>query len=86
MQLLELDLHGYELSEALVEIYMLIGEIDDSEQYEIKLIHGYHSGQVLKHYIKSTKFLQEMKKNNIHLTKINRKDPGSSSFLYKKIA
>ncbi len=50
---LEVDLHGFELWEALEEIVYKLEECKTRGIREIVLVHGFHRGQILKNYIQS---------------------------------
>ncbi|WP_457556808.1 Smr/MutS family protein [Candidatus Harpocratesius sp.] len=78
---MKIDLHGYELSDAIVEISYAIRELDLKNDHVIEIVHGFHSGQVLKNYIRSKKFLQDMKKDGYFLKALSGNNPGSSFFL-----
>jgi DNA-nicking Smr family endonuclease len=77
---MEVDLHGLELSEAMVEIYQCLRECNKFHEDKITFVHGFHSGQVLKNYIRSPQFLQELQRNGFKLKKIDTHDPGKSIF------
>jgi DNA-nicking Smr family endonuclease len=59
--MVEIDVHGMTKSEAKLEIERLIASLDESIK-EIRIIHGYRSGQILReaiqgpHFIRSKRF------------------------------
>ena len=81
---MEINLHGFELWEAIEEILYKLEECQVNDIHEITLIHGYHKGQVLKNYVKSEGFLKEMSKEGFELKKIGSPNSGVSSFIIIK--
>jgi len=77
---MELDLHGYELREALEEILYHLEECQTMGIREISIIHGYHGGKVLKRYIQSEGFLKEMAREGFQLERKTTSNPGISCF------
>ena len=78
---MELDLHGYELWEALEEILYHLEECQAKGIREISIIHGYHGGKVLKRYIQSEGFIKEMARDGFQLERKSTPNPGVSCFL-----
>ena len=78
---MEINLHGFELWEAIDEIIYKLEEYQAKGIREITLIHGYHKGQVLKNYIQSERFLIEMSKEGFKLKRIENPNAGVSSFI-----
>ncbi len=76
----EINLHGMELTEALIEIHYALKECKNEGFNVIEIIHGYHSGTVLKTYIQSPKFLKEMKKDGFMLKRIRSSNQGATRF------
>jgi len=66
---MKVDLHGFELWEALEEIVYKLEECKTRGVQEITFIHGFHRGQALKNYIQSEGFLKEMAKEGFKLKK-----------------
>ena len=79
--MMEIDLHGLELLEALDEIAYKLEECQMKGIREITLIHGFHKGQVLKNYIRSEGFLKEMAKEGFKLKKNINPNSGTSRFI-----
>jgi len=78
---MDLDLHGYELWEALEEILYKLEECRVMGIREISIIHGYHGRKVLKRYIQSEGFLKEMAREGFQLERKTSPNPGVSCFL-----
>lgn len=55
--MIEIDVHGMTKAEAKTAIERLIASLDDSEK-EVRIIHGYRSGQVLREAIQSPRFIR----------------------------
>ncbi|MHA1643108.1 MAG: hypothetical protein DRO88_02450 [Promethearchaeia archaeon] len=77
---MKIDLHGMELIEAVIEILYCIREADLSTDNIIEIVHGYHSGYILKNYIRSKRFIQEIRKEGFIITPIRSNNPGVSFF------
>ncbi len=67
--MIEIDLHGFELVDAKTEIIFAIKEHQDEST--VLIIHGYNQGQVLRSYIRSDRFKQDMKKQGIIVNRIS---------------
>ena len=80
MRLLELNIHGHELWDAIDEVLSALEECKINSDAKIKIIHGYKHGQVLKNYIRSNKFLVEMAREGFRLKMEDTSDPAISSF------
>ena len=80
MRLLELNIHGHELWGAIDEVLSALEECILNNDAEIKIIHGYKHGQVLKNYFRSNKFLVEMAREGFRLKMEDTSDPAISSF------
>lgn len=78
---MEVDIHGFELWEAIEEIIYYLEECKVREIQEISIIHGYHSGQVLKNYIQSEGFLKEIAREGFRLKMKESSNIGVSCFL-----
>ena len=81
--MIEIDLHGFELVDAKSEIIFKMREnCDDSIAL---IIHGYNQGRVLRSYIRSDRFILEMRKKGIILKRIeDYEDPeGTTTFFYE---
>lgn len=76
----ELNLHGFELTDAIIEIHFAIQECINEGDKIIELIHGYHSGSVLKNYIQSKKFIDHFQKEGFKLKRIKASNQGTTRF------
>ena len=74
------DLHGFELAEALIEINYGLQECRTDQENDIEFIHGFHSGSVLQSYIRSPKFIAQMKREGFNLTRIRASNKGTTRF------
>ncbi len=81
MSPLEINLHGYELWGAIDKVLSVLEECNINHDGEIKIIHGYKHGQVLKNYFRSNKFLVEMAREGFRLKLKAISDPAISSFV-----
>ena len=77
---MECDVHGYELWEAIEEILYILEECRIKGDRELVIIHGYKSGQVLKNYFQSKKFLDEIARKGFNLRRKETTNPGISCF------
>ncbi len=77
---MEIDLHGFELAEAQIEVEYALRECKNNEDRELRIIHGYRSGNVLKSYFQSRKFIARAKKLGISLQRVGSKTPGDTSY------
>ena len=83
---MEIDLHGFELWDAIDEILYKLEECKIKGERELLLVHGYKSGQVLKNYLRSKRFLTEMAQEGYNLKMKEILNSGMTSFeiFYKK--
>ena len=81
MSLLEINIHGHELWGAIDVVLSSLEECKINSDVEIKIIHGYKHGQVLKNYFRSNKFLVEMAREGFRLKIKDISDPAISSFV-----
>jgi len=77
---MKIDLHRYELWEALDEIVLVLEECKIKGDSILELIHGFKQGQVLKNYIQSEGFIKEMAREGFNLTRSQTSNPGVSIF------
>ena len=77
---MQIDIHGFELNEAIDEISYTLNACKIEGIKEISIIHGYHHGQVLKNYIRSEGFLNEMKREGYELRRKREDNPGITNF------
>ena len=81
--ILECDLHGYELSEAIIEVFHALEECSVTEDKHLIIVHGYNRGSVLRNYFRSKRFLQEAAREGFLLQSIKSPNPGQTQFLLK---
>jgi len=81
VSLLDINIHGHELWGAIDEILSVLEECKINHDMEIKIIHGYKHGQVLKNYFRSNKFLVEMAREGFRLKLKDISNPAISSFV-----
>ncbi len=79
---MEIDIHRFELMEALDEIIYRLEEYRAKGIREFSIIHGFHGGQVLKNYIQSEGFLKEMAHEGFQLKRKRSSNNGESCFLF----
>ena len=77
---MKIDLHGYELWEAVEELIQTIEECKIKGDCELEVVHGYKHGQVLKNYLRSEGFIMEMGREGHKLKKNYGSNPGTSKF------
>ena len=78
---LECDLHGCELSEAIIEVFQALEECTVNEDKLLEIVHGYYHGTVLRNYFRSKRFLQEAARDGYKLRVIKSSNPGKTQFL-----
>ncbi|MHA1520356.1 MAG: Smr/MutS family protein [Promethearchaeota archaeon] len=78
---MEIDLHGMELSEAVIEVFYALEDCKSSEDLFLEIVHGYQSGRVLKNHFSSQKFLKSAEREGYRLSKQRSSNPGTT--LYK---
>lgn len=81
---MKIDLHGCELITAKMELYYALEECIINDDDELEIVHGYQHGSVLKNYILSTSFINDMKKEGFILKLKSKKNEGSTIFLVSK--
>lgn len=81
---LKIDLHGFELATAKTELYYALKECIMNNDDEIEIVHGYQHGSVLKNYIESNYFIQDMKKSGFILRLKSMPNQGSTIFTVSK--
>jgi len=75
---MKIDLHGLTLDEAIIELRMGLSESLQCDDSVVEVIHGYHSGQVLKTYLQSNRFEGDKLKEGIIITRLKKgSSPGS---------
>ena len=78
---MKIDLHGLELSEAIIEVDYALKECKSTGDLFLEVVHGFNTGRVLKNYFLSQKFLKSMEKEGFRLAKQPPPNPGTT--LYK---
>ena len=79
-KIIKCDLHGFRLFEAIEEIIGIIEGCLSSGYNLLFIIHGYRNGQVLKNYVRSKEFLEDMIREGYKLIELNHPNPGASRF------
>ena len=77
---LECDLHGFELSEAIIEVFQALEECVVNEDKFLEIVHGYSRGTVLRNYFRSKRFLQSAAREGYKLRIVKSSNPGKSQF------
>jgi len=78
---LECDLHGFELSDAIIEVYHALEECAVNEDKLLEIVHGYYHGTVLRNYFRSKRFLQQTAREGYKLRNVKSSNPGKTQFL-----
>jgi hypothetical protein len=74
------DLHGCILIEAKDELMLKLEECQVNSDHLLEVVHGHHGGTVLRDYIRSREFLEEVTRNGFHVKGKNFSDDGMSLF------
>lgn len=77
---MKIDLHGLELIGAKEELALQLEECQVMGVKEVIIIHGYQHGQILKNYIRSERFLEEMRKEGLKLKRKRFVNLGETAF------
>jgi predicted HAD superfamily phosphohydrolase len=86
VSIMEIDIHGMRLWEAIDEIIYRLEESRLHEDEALKVIHGYRRGKVLKDYIQSEGFIREMKRAGYSLKKRGIRNRGATTFQIEGIS
>jgi len=78
---LECDLHGFELSDAIIEVFHALEECSVNEDKYLEIVHGYYHGTVLRNYFRSKRFLQQTTREGYKLRIVRSSNPGKTQFL-----
>ena len=81
---LECDLHGCELSEAIIEVFHALEECAVNEDKFLEIVHGYSHGTVLRNYFRSKRFLQDAVREGYKLRIVKSSNPGKTRFLIEE--
>ena len=77
---MEVNCHGMELVTAEAEVLLTLQECKLEEDTSLSIIHGFHSGEVLKRYFNSDQFLSKMRREGYRLTALRTSNPGTTNF------
>ncbi len=77
---LECDLHGFELSEAIIEVFQTLEECVVNEDRILEIVHGYSRGTVLRSYFRSKRFLRDAAREGYVLRIVKSPNPGKTQF------
>ncbi len=61
------DLHGCKLIEAKDELMLKLEECQMNGDPLLEAVHGHHGGTVLRDYVRSREFLEEVTRNGFHV-------------------
>lgn len=78
--MIKCNLHGFRFYEAIKEVQQIIEICLTSKDKYLLVIHGYRRGGVLKNYICSKEFLEDMADEGYILREINHPNPGATMF------
>ncbi len=81
---LECDLHGFELSEAIIEVFHALEECVVNEDKFLEIVHGYYHGTVLRNYFRSKRFLQGATREGYKLRIVKSLNPGKTRILIEE--
>lgn len=81
---LECDLHGCELSEAIIEVLHALEECAVNEDNLLEIVHGYYHGTVLRNYFRSQRFLKEAAREGYKLRITKSPNPGKTRILIEE--
>ena len=75
--MMKVDIHGMKFLEATLEICGRIEEAYAQGEDSVKIIHGFHRGSSIRHYVRSG-MVRDLKKYSVKVPKINLDclDPG----------
>ena len=80
---MELDLHGFELDEAKMEVLHALAECLATEDTVLDLVHGYH-GAILLRYFRSTRFRAAMARQGFGILRMEVINQGKTRYHLKK--
>jgi hypothetical protein len=67
---MKVDVHGFELDGALLEIYMALEQCRLDGDETIEIVHGFHNGEVIKTYLGTPKFKKQVEAQGFFLTRV----------------
>ena len=77
---MELNLHGYLLEDAKLEILNTIEDCNELGDNILKIIHGHKHGTAIRDYVRSNRFLNDISKLKCEITSKDFSDEGVSVF------
>jgi hypothetical protein len=69
------------LDDLFIELPLQLEEALVLDETKIELVHGFHSGQVLKNYLNSCQFEHDMTRNRILITRIRGESTEGSTMI-----
>jgi hypothetical protein len=81
---MELDLHGFELDEAKMEVLHALAECRVNEDAVLDLVHGYHHGSILLRYFRSARFRAQMAREGFVIQRMEVVNRGKTRYHLKK--
>ena len=82
---IRINLHGCYLDEAKEKIIQSLNKFWRSRRYNVLIIHGHNNGVVLRNYIRSKKFISDMKVEGHQLMKVNEANLGDTLYILKNV-
>ena len=79
---MELDLHGFELDEAKMEVLQALAECRVNEDAVLDLVHGYH-GAILLRYFRSARFRAQMTREGFVIRRMEVVNRGKTRYHLK---
>ncbi|MHA1745943.1 MAG: hypothetical protein ACTSWW_08075, partial [Promethearchaeota archaeon] len=76
---MELDLHGFELDEAKMEVLQALAECRVNEDALLDLVHGYHGG-ILLGYFRSARFRAAMAREGFGIQRMEVMNRGKTRY------
>ena len=80
---MELDLHGFELDEAKMEVLQALAECRMNEDAVLDLVHGYH-GAILLRYFRSGQFRARMAREGFAIQRMEVMNRGKTRYHLQK--
>ena len=77
------DLHGLTLEDAKEEILCFLNTCWKAKNYYITCIHGHNRGHVLRDYLRSKRFLEEMQSEGFRLFRVEKDYSGITIIIFK---
>jgi len=67
---MDIDLHGRELAEAVVEVFQGLAECKEMGDQFLNIVHGHTHGQTLQQYFRSEKFRASIRRSGYKIKDI----------------